>query len=63
MRTSAALSLASALLVLGAGRAALAEEAKKSAVTFESEASSLEALLEKAKAERKPLFLDFYSPT
>jgi hypothetical protein len=63
MRTSAALSLASALLVLGSAGVASADETKKSAVTFESDVTSFDALLAKAKAAGKPLFLDFYSPT
>jgi hypothetical protein len=42
---------------------ARADEGKASAVTFEKDVSSFDAVLAKAKAEKKPVFLDFTSPT
>ena len=50
-------------LVAAAAVAARAEEPKKSAVAFETGVESFDAVLAKAKAEKKPVFLDFYSPT
>lgn len=62
MRTSTRFALALGLLAAGA-TVARADEAKGSAVTFEKDVTSFDALLAKAKTEKKPLFLDFYSPT
>jgi hypothetical protein len=55
-------SAAALCIAAAAAGAALAEEGKTSAVTFEEGLATFEAVLEKARAEKKPVFLDFWSP-
>lgn len=67
MRAPIRFAVAVVLAAAASARAAGAEEPKAaSKVAFEAlapDVETLDAVLAKAKAEKKPVFLDFWSPT